>query len=64
MTTETPPRTAAPGGSFITGPVEAGSVFTPEQLSDEHRAIREAVTAFVDKEVGPKRGAVARERAA
>ena len=46
---------AAPGGSFMTGPVEAGSVFTPEQLSDEHRAIREAVTAFVDRQVAPRR---------
>jgi alkylation response protein AidB-like acyl-CoA dehydrogenase len=54
MTTTVPERTAAPGGSFMTGPVEAGSVFTPEQLSDEHRAIREAMTAFVDKEVAPR----------
>jgi alkylation response protein AidB-like acyl-CoA dehydrogenase len=57
MTTETRPRSAAPGGSFMTGP-ETGRVFTPEQLSDEHRAIRAAVAAFVDKEVGPKRDAV------
>ena len=40
------------------GPVEPGSVFTPEQLSDEHRAIRDAVAAFVEKEVGPRRDAV------
>jgi alkylation response protein AidB-like acyl-CoA dehydrogenase len=53
MTVETREQ-AAPGGSFMTGPVEAGSVFTPEQLSDEHRAIREAMTAFVDKEVAPR----------
>jgi alkylation response protein AidB-like acyl-CoA dehydrogenase len=39
----------------MTGPVEAGSVFTPEQLSDEHRAIRAAVSAFVEKEVAPRR---------
>ncbi len=54
MTVETREQ-AAPGGSFMTGPVEAGSVFTPEQLSDEHRAIREAVTAFVDRQVAPRR---------
>jgi alkylation response protein AidB-like acyl-CoA dehydrogenase len=59
MTTETPARTqAAPGGSFMIGPAEAGSVFTPEQLSDEHRAIREAVTAFVETQVGRQRDAV------
>jgi alkylation response protein AidB-like acyl-CoA dehydrogenase len=60
MTTTTPTseRSATPGGSFMTGPVEAGSVFTPEALSDEHRAIREAVTAFIEREVAPKREAV------
>ncbi len=58
MTTTAPDRTAAPGGSFMIGPAEAGSVFTPEALSDEHRAIREAVAAFVEREVGPRREAV------
>lgn len=58
MTTTAPERTAAPGGGFMTGPAAAGSVFTPEQVSDEHRAIRQAVTAFVDKEVGPRREAI------
>ena len=58
MTTTVPERSAAPGGSFMTGRAPEGSVFTPEQLSDEHRAIRDAVAAFVDKEVGPKREAV------
>ena len=57
--TATAPRTSVlPGGSFMIGPVEPGSVFTPEQLSDEHRAIRAAVTAFVEKEVAPRRDAV------
>jgi alkylation response protein AidB-like acyl-CoA dehydrogenase len=59
MTTETPAKArTAPGGSFMIGPAEAGSVFTPEQLSDEHRAIREAVTAFVETQVGRHRDAV------
>jgi alkylation response protein AidB-like acyl-CoA dehydrogenase len=58
MTTTLPERTATPGGSFMTGPVDPGSMFTPEQLSGEHRAIREAVAAFVDKEVGPRRAQV------
>jgi alkylation response protein AidB-like acyl-CoA dehydrogenase len=58
MTTTAAVRAAAPGGGFMIGPAATGSIFTPEQVSDEHRAIREAVTAFVDKEVGPRRQAV------
>src|SRR5919106_294430 len=58
MTTPTQARPAALGGSFITGPVEPGSVFTPERLSDEHRAIRDAVGTFVEREVGGRRAAV------
>ncbi|MEO8638946.1 MAG: acyl-CoA dehydrogenase family protein [Chloroflexota bacterium] len=60
MTTETrePAAAAAPGGAFVTGPVEPGSVFTPERLSDEHRAIRAAVEAFVTKEVSVRHAAV------
>ncbi|MGH2357065.1 MAG: acyl-CoA dehydrogenase family protein, partial [Candidatus Limnocylindria bacterium] len=57
MTAQAPARAAA-GGSFVTGPVEPGSVFTPERLSDDHRAIRDAVAAFVDREVGSRRAAV------
>ena len=58
MTTQVPERASAPGGSFMTSPVEAGSVYTPERLTDQHRAIRDAVSAFVEKEVGPRRKAV------
>ena len=58
MTASAPDRAAARGGSFIVGPVGTDSVFTPEQLTDEHRAIRDAVAAFVAKEVGPKGAAV------
>ncbi len=59
MTTETrTPAQAARGGTFLTGPAPAAGVFTPEQLSDEHRAIRDAVGAFVEKEVLPRRDAV------
>lgn len=54
MTTESPTRSAAPGGAFMTGPT-GSPIFTPEQLSDDHRAIRDAVTAFVDKEALPRR---------
>jgi alkylation response protein AidB-like acyl-CoA dehydrogenase len=42
----------------MTGAALPGSVFTPEQLAEEHRAIRAAVTAFVDREVGPRRPAI------
>jgi alkylation response protein AidB-like acyl-CoA dehydrogenase len=56
VTAEAPSR-AAPGGGFMVGPATA-SVFTPEQLGDEHRAIREAVTAFVETQVGRQRDAV------
>jgi len=56
VTTETPQRATAPGGSFMTAP--ADSVFTPEQLSDEHRAIRDAMAAFVETQVVPRREAV------
>jgi alkylation response protein AidB-like acyl-CoA dehydrogenase len=49
---------AVPGGAFMTAPVVSGSVFTPERLSDEQRAIREAVSSFVEREVGSRRDAV------
>jgi alkylation response protein AidB-like acyl-CoA dehydrogenase len=58
MTVETTGRIATPGGGFMTGPAESGSIFTPEQLSDEHRAIRDAVATFVDRQVDPRREAV------
>jgi alkylation response protein AidB-like acyl-CoA dehydrogenase len=42
----------------MTAPAEAGSVFTPEQLTDEHRAIRDAIGAFVATQVRPRRAEV------
>jgi alkylation response protein AidB-like acyl-CoA dehydrogenase len=57
MTAEAPTRAAPGGGSFMVGPA-TGSVFTPEQLSDEHRAIRDAVATFVATQVGRQRDAV------
>jgi alkylation response protein AidB-like acyl-CoA dehydrogenase len=47
-----------PGGSFLTGAVGSASIFTPEQLTDEQRAIRASVLAFVEHEVTPRRDAV------
>jgi alkylation response protein AidB-like acyl-CoA dehydrogenase len=58
MTTTARERTAPAGGAFITGPAEAGSVFTPERLSAEHRAMRDAVRTFVEREVGRQRAEV------
>ena len=67
MTVDAPGRTRGiPGGAFLIGPI-AGSepIFTPERLTEEQRAIRAAVLAFVDREVGPRRDAVeARDYAA
>jgi alkylation response protein AidB-like acyl-CoA dehydrogenase len=54
MTTEVSERTAAPGGAFMVGPAEPGSIYTPERLSDDHRAIRDALASFVTKEVDPR----------
>lgn len=69
MTTEirerSVPRSSTPGGAFLVGPVGPDRTFTPEQLSEEQRAIRDSVAAFVEREVGPRRDAVeARDYAA
>jgi butyryl-CoA dehydrogenase len=47
-----------PGGAFLTGPVGPEGIFTPERLGEEQRAIREAVQAFVEREVGRRHEAV------
>ncbi len=46
------------GGGFLVGPTAPERIFTPERLSEEHRAIRAAIEAFVAQEVGPRREAV------
>jgi len=60
MTTDVRGRvpTTVPGGGFLTGPIGPDGIFTPERLGDEQRAIREAVGAFVEREVEPRREAV------
>jgi alkylation response protein AidB-like acyl-CoA dehydrogenase len=59
MTVETrEPTSAVPGGAFLTGPVGPEGVFTPERLSEEQLAIREAVHSFVEREVVPRAEAV------
>lgn len=43
-----------PGGGFVLAPARPGTLFTPERLTDEHRAIRGAVEAFVRREIVPR----------
>jgi alkylation response protein AidB-like acyl-CoA dehydrogenase len=47
-----------PGGSFIIRTAHPEDVFTPEDLSTEHRAVLGAVQEFVAREVVPRREAV------
>lgn len=58
MTTEVRGQASVPGGAFITEPVGASGIFSPEQLTEEQRSIRDAVRAFVEREVEPRRTAV------
>ncbi len=41
------------GGQWLLEPSDADTVFTPEQLTDEHRLIGQTAEEFVDKEVLP-----------
>ena len=50
-TTET---TVLRGGEWLLQKTEAEAVFTPEQLTDEHRLIAQTAQEFVDAEVLPK----------
>jgi len=50
MTTITP---AVHGGAWLTDDVEAGTILTPEKLSEEHRLIGRTAQEFVDTEVLP-----------
>jgi alkylation response protein AidB-like acyl-CoA dehydrogenase len=52
MTTSTVAPTLR-GGEWLLQASDPGAVFTPEQLSEEHRLIAQTVTDFVDKEVLP-----------
>jgi alkylation response protein AidB-like acyl-CoA dehydrogenase len=51
-------QTAPPGGGFLVAPTAPEAVFTPERLTDEHRAIGEAVRQFVATQVVPRAEAV------
>jgi alkylation response protein AidB-like acyl-CoA dehydrogenase len=53
------PAPALPaGGSFLVAAARAGDMLTPERLTEEQRAIREAVLAFVEREAVPRREAI------
>jgi alkylation response protein AidB-like acyl-CoA dehydrogenase len=41
------------GGEWLLQPTDAGAVFTPERLSEEHRLIARTAQEFVDNEVLP-----------
>jgi alkylation response protein AidB-like acyl-CoA dehydrogenase len=46
------------GGSFLVAETHSGDMLTPERLTDEQRAIRAAVLAFVEREAVPRRDAI------
>jgi len=45
---------SAPGGSFLVAQTAPDAVFTPEDLTDDHRLVRQTVEQFVEEEVLPK----------
>jgi len=56
---QTSPAAALPaGGSFLVEALRAGDMLTPERLTPEQRAIRQAVLAFVEREAVPRRDAI------
>ncbi|MDR7543461.1 MAG: acyl-CoA dehydrogenase family protein, partial [Armatimonadota bacterium] len=44
----------APGGSFLIAQAAPNAVFTPEDLTDDHRLVRQTVEQFVEGEVLPR----------
>jgi len=52
---------AAKGCSFLTRETTPSSVFTPEDLSEEHRMIRELARQFVDAEVLPRQESIEKQ---
>ncbi|MDP5272935.1 acyl-CoA dehydrogenase family protein [Chengkuizengella axinellae] len=46
-------KEVAKGGSYLLGDVEANSVFTPEDFSDEHKMISAMTEDFVANEIAP-----------
>ncbi|MGB2717305.1 MAG: acyl-CoA dehydrogenase family protein [Vicinamibacterales bacterium] len=52
MTTKVADTTTR-GGGWLTEETDTGTVFTPEQLTDEHRLIAQTAAEFIDTEVEP-----------
>lgn len=46
-------RTIAKGGSFLIEPRRPEDVFTPEDLSDQHRLIAQTAEQFIEREIVP-----------
>jgi len=53
LSVEVPTQLQRVGGSFLIEDHHAIEVFTPEDLTDEHRAIAKAAREFFEKEVAP-----------
>ncbi|HLG98570.1 MAG TPA: acyl-CoA dehydrogenase family protein [Bryobacteraceae bacterium] len=58
MATSTLSPTKHKGGSFLLQPTSAEEVFTPEDFTDEHRAIARTTEEFWNKEVAPNLEAI------
>jgi len=54
-------KTAPPGGGFLVGRTDPRTVFTPEDLSEEHRMVRRAAQDFVQREVLPRDAEIERQ---
>ena len=52
---------AAKGCSFLTRETTASSVFTPEDLTEEHQMIRDLARQFVDAEVLPRQESIEKQ---
>ncbi len=55
MATSTLSPTKHQGGSFLLEPTASDEIFTPEDFTDEHRAIARTTEEFWTKEVAPER---------
>src|SRR5580658_6622758 len=58
MASSTVSPTKHQGGSFLLAPTTPEEVFTPEDFTDEHRAIARTTEEFFQKEVAPNVDAI------
>ncbi len=54
-------KAALPGGGFLLGRTPPEEVFTPEDLSEEHRMVRRTAAEFLAREVLPRLEAIERQ---